>query len=64
VLLIAAGGSDEEDLNREYAAAIGDSASLWVVPDSPHTGGLETHPVDYETRVVGFFDRTLLDGVF
>jgi hypothetical protein len=31
------------------------------VPGSGHIGGVEAQPAEYERRVVGFFDRTLLD---
>ena len=33
---------------------------IWEVPDSGHIGGIDARPKDYERRVVGFFDRTLL----
>ena len=48
-------------------AAISDGAiyvrsdkTLWKIADAGHTGGLDAHPVAYERRVVGFFDRALL----
>jgi hypothetical protein len=31
------------------------------VPGSEHTGGTDAHPAEFETRVIGFFDRALLD---
>jgi uncharacterized protein len=42
-----------------YAAAQGPRA-LWEVASSGHTGGIEAQPQEYERRVVGFFDRLLL----
>jgi hypothetical protein len=45
-------GSDKFVTLEEYA--------LGEMPDAPHTGGLATHPVEYERRVVGFLDRALL----
>ena len=27
-----------------------------------HTGGLDARPAEYEQRVIGFFDRALLNG--
>jgi uncharacterized protein len=49
-----------EDLNRGYARAAGDSATLWEIPESKHVGGLEARPEEYERRVVGFFNEALL----
>jgi uncharacterized protein len=48
-----------EWLNRGYAEAGGDNTSLWEIPESRHTGGIEARPAEYERRVVGFFDRSL-----
>jgi pimeloyl-ACP methyl ester carboxylesterase len=36
------------------------NVELWTLPDTPHTGGLSHHPVQWEQRVVGFLDRNLL----
>ena len=48
-----------EELNRGYAHAAGESATLWEIPESRHTGGIEARPAEYERRVVGFFDEAL-----
>jgi hypothetical protein len=48
-----------EELNRGYAKAAGDSATLWEIPESTHVGGQEARPAEYERRVVGFFDEAL-----
>jgi uncharacterized protein len=42
-----------------YAAAHGEK-EIWEVPGSGHIGGVDAQPEEYERRVVGFFDRTLL----
>ena len=42
-----------------YAAARGEK-QIWEVPGSGHMGGTEAQPLEYERRVVGFFDRALL----
>ena len=34
--------------------------SLWTVPDAPHIKAIETAPVEYERRVIDFFDEALL----
>jgi dienelactone hydrolase len=48
-----------EKLNRGYAKAAGDSATLWEIPESTHVGGQRARPEEYERRVVGFFDEAL-----
>jgi hypothetical protein len=61
LLLIAAPNSPNgEDLNRGYYEAAGEPKTLWEIPESGHTGGIEARPAEYERRVVGFFDRALL----
>jgi uncharacterized protein len=60
LLLIAAPNSKHgEELNRGYARAAGDAATLWEIPEAGHVGGLAARPAEYERRVVGFFDREL-----
>jgi dienelactone hydrolase len=49
----------ERVLNPKYAAAAGDDAVLWEVPDSGHMGGLDAQPEQYEDRVVAFLDDAL-----
>jgi hypothetical protein len=36
------------------------NVELWTLPDTPHTGGLSHHRVQWEQRVIGFLDRALL----
>jgi uncharacterized protein len=61
VLLIAggAGAPDEIPTNRAYRDAGGPTTQLWELPDTGHTGGLRTHPVEYERRTTAFLDRAL-----
>ena len=33
---------------------------IWEVPNGQHIAGITTEPAEYERRVIGFFDRTLL----
>jgi uncharacterized protein len=62
LLLIAAPNAPTgEDLNRGYFAAAGHPKTLWEIPESGHVGGLSARPREYERRVVGFFDRALLE---
>jgi hypothetical protein len=53
-------GNADETLNRVYRDAGGRTASLWEIPGARHTGGISAAPAEYERRVVGFFDRTLV----
>jgi alpha-beta hydrolase superfamily lysophospholipase len=60
LLLIAAPNSRHgEELNRGYAHAAGENATLWEIPESDHVGGLEARPAEYERRVIGFLDDAL-----
>ena len=62
VLLIYAvpGQGGEAELTQLFYAAAGEPKTIWNVPGSGHTGGIEAQPAEYERRVVGFFDRALL----
>jgi hypothetical protein len=60
VMLIAAPNSPNgEKLNRRYYAAAQEPKTLWEIPESKHTGGIDARPQEYERRVAGFFDRAL-----
>jgi pimeloyl-ACP methyl ester carboxylesterase len=60
VLLVASGTlAPEAATNRRYQALGGPNVSLWVVPRAGHTGGLRTHPAEYERRTVAFLDDAL-----
>ncbi len=60
-LIWADPGSGGEDVRQpKYYNAAGHPKQIWKVPGSGHTGGLEAQPVEYERRVVQFFDRALL----
>lgn len=48
-----------EELNRGYANAAGESATLWEIRESTHVGGQAARPEEYERRVIGFFDEAL-----
>jgi uncharacterized protein len=54
------GQQGERNLNPTYYAAAGQPKMIWKVPGSGHVGGIDARPKEYEQRVVGFFDRTLL----
>jgi MYXO-CTERM domain-containing protein len=60
LLLISAPNSGHgEELNRGYARAAGDAATLWEIPEARHVGGLQARPEEYEWRVMAFLDREL-----
>ena len=54
------GGSEEKPNKLLYAAAR-EPKQIWEVPNGQHIAGITTEPAEYERRVIGFFDRTLLD---
>jgi hypothetical protein len=47
-------------MNPLYQRLIGPSAEIWAMDDVKHIKGAQTHPEEYERRVVGFFDEALL----
>ena len=63
VLLVHAdpGIGGESTRQPEYFAAAGEPKSIWKVPGSDHTGGIDAEPLEYERRVVEFFDHALLE---
>ena len=54
-------GGTEEEPNKRFYAAAREPKQLWEVPNGQHIAGITTEPAEYERRVIGFFDRTLLD---
>jgi hypothetical protein len=62
VLLVYAdpGIGGESTSQPEYFAAAGEPKEIWKVPGSSHTGGIDAQPVEYERRIIGFFDAALL----
>lgn len=37
----------------------GPEVTLWMIPESPHIGGLSTRPEEYRQRVLALFDGAL-----
>jgi len=56
------GQGGEAELTQTFYDAAREPKAIWRVPGSGHTGGIEAQPAEYEERVVGFFDRALLNG--
>jgi uncharacterized protein len=52
----------ESTRQPKYYAAAGEPKSIWKVPGSTHTGGIDARPGEYEQRVIAFFDAALLAG--
>ncbi len=53
-------GGSERKPNKLFYAAASEPKQIWEVPNGQHIAGITTEPAEYERRVVGFFDRTLL----
>lgn len=61
LLLIAADSIPQErPLNRVYATGAREPTELWELPGVHHTAGIREREQEYERRVIGFFDRTLV----
>ena len=58
----APNGGNVEHMSREYYELANGPKQIWAMPTAKHVGGIRDQPVEYERRVVGFFDRTLLEG--
>ena len=62
LLIYADPGMGGENIRQpKYFAAAGEPKAIWKVPDAEHTGGIDARPIEYEHRVIGFFDQALLD---
>jgi len=60
-LLIAAGNNElEVAFNERFSRTLGKRASVWVAPDVSHLGAYSRYPDEYERRVLGFLDRTMV----
>jgi uncharacterized protein len=60
LVIHATPGQGGEKLSRDYYEAAKGPKEYWAAPGG-HTGAINAEPKEYERRVVGFFDRALLD---
>jgi uncharacterized protein len=60
VFLINAAHNEVDHKAPEYFAAAREPKQQWLVPRGGHTGGISAMPREYERRVIGFFNRSLL----
>jgi hypothetical protein len=59
-LIYAEHGQGGEDTRQpRYFAAAGEPKAIWRVPGSQHTEGISARPLEYERRVISFFDGAL-----
>jgi hypothetical protein len=56
------GQGGEAELSEAFYDAARGPKTIWRVPGSGHTGGIEARPEEYERRVVRFFDGALLQA--
>lgn len=60
VLFIAGEGEWlEPALDRRYAAAVGESGSVWLATGSGHLGAIYDHTTVYQQRMLSFYDTYL-----
>lgn len=52
-------GNGEKYFDPAYYDRAGEPKKNWEIPESTHIDGLAMRPIEYERRVVGFFDRAL-----
>jgi dienelactone hydrolase len=55
-------GGTETAPNRGFYKAARGLKQIWEVPGGQHIAGITTRPREYERRVIGFFDRALLQS--
>jgi len=63
-IFIIQGKADETvppDSARRLYDAAGEPRQLWIEPGVGHVGMFTAYPDEYETRVIGFFDKFLLE---
>jgi alpha/beta superfamily hydrolase len=58
-LIWAPNGGNVETMNPRFHRLGGDNASIWSIPNASHIKGITAEPVEYERRVVAFFDDAL-----
>ena len=59
-LIWAPNGGNAETMNPVYFKLAAGPKTIWEIPDAKHVQGIAAHPMEYERRVVGFFDHALL----
>ena len=59
-LIWAPNGGNAETMNPVYYRLAPGEKHIWAIPDARHIQGITKHPVEYERRVVSFFDDALL----
>jgi hypothetical protein len=60
-LFIAAENVEKEpQFGALYHDAVPERSALWIVPGAGHTQGLSVATQEYVSRVIAFFDETLL----
>jgi hypothetical protein len=60
VFLIVSGPAvNEVDAAQALERIRPDVVSTWTITDAGHIAGLETHPEEWEQRVIGFLDESL-----
>jgi uncharacterized protein len=61
LLIYAGNGGGGEELNPDYYRAASAPKTIWKIAEAGHVGGFQARPREYEQRVIGFFDRSLVD---
>jgi hypothetical protein len=60
VFVIWSSKTPGEEMSATYHELAGNPKDIWEIPEAEHIQGITARPREYERRVVGFFDSTLL----
>lgn len=60
VFLVESG--DESPISENYFLYANKPKELWIIPEATHTTKFATRPEEYAAKMLGFFDKALLDN--
>jgi pimeloyl-ACP methyl ester carboxylesterase len=61
IMFITTGQARGRDLVRHYYQAADEPKELWEIPETFHGGQFEARPVEYEEKMIDFFNKALLE---
>lgn len=60
IMFIDTGGTGSQALIRHFYELAGEPKELWEIPEAYHGGQFEARPLEYEEKMINFFDEALL----
>jgi pimeloyl-ACP methyl ester carboxylesterase len=61
IMFIATGQTGGRDLVRHFYQVADEPKELWEIPETFHGGQFDARPVEYEEKMIGFFNEALLE---